>query len=227
MRNWLRHDVVPLIETRYPAARSTLARHASVARDDGQFWADAVREASAVFSEQPYSLVAPVDGLAALPAALRRRVLRAALSRYTDSMIDSWHVEAVDGLAGRRRGAGRVGLGDVEAWLSMGFLRIGPPMKPPAVEPQIVTGPGEYELPWRGTRLRITKLDPGQAQLRAWAPGDRAAWTATPRRLKEIFQRARLPAWDRAGWPVLESGGLIVWAGRVGCCTGIEAEERS
>jgi tRNA(Ile)-lysidine synthase len=225
MRNWLRHDVVALIETRYPAVRSTLARHASVARDDGQFWADAVREASAVFCERPDLLVAPVEGLAALPAALRRRVLRAALSRWTDSMIDSSHVEAVDALAGGRSHTGRVRIGGVESWLSMGLLRIGPPMKPPAVEPQVVTGPGEFELPWRGTRLRITQLNMGQALLRAWAPGDRAAWTQSPQRLKVLFQRARVPAWERAGWPVLESGGRIVWAGRVGGSPGIEAEE--
>ena len=224
-RNWIRHEVLPLIERRYPAARSTLARHAAAAGDDARFWAVAASEASAVFEQRPDSMVASVEPLAALPAALRRRVLRAALSHWSSSMVDSSHVEAVDGLITPGRRAGRVALSEVEARLSMGLLRIGPPVKTPEVEPQVVSGPGVYWMPWRGGRLRIARFELGTGVLRAWRPGDHAAWTASPRRLKEIFQRARVAGWQRAGWPVIDSGGLIVWAGRLGSIAGIEAEE--
>jgi len=224
-RNWLRHDVLPLLETRYAAARATLARHAGAARWDATYWAAAAESAAAVFEERGGALIAALEPLAASPPALRRRVLRWALSRYSARMTDYAHVEAVDVLIGGARRSGRVRTGDVDAWRSMGFLRIGPPVMTPAVEPEQVTAPGDYAMPWRGSRLRITRFEIRQAVLRAWRPGDQAAWTGAPERMKRIFQRARVPAWDRAGWPVLESGGLIVWAGGLGSCPGIDAGE--
>ncbi len=226
-RNWLRHDILPAVEARYPSARATLARHAAAAHHDSEFWAVAVRNAADVFVAGPDSLIAGVQQLAAIPSALRRRVLRWALSRYSSTMIDFVHVEAVDHLVTTGRGSGRVRIGRVEARLSMGMLRIGPPPAPPAIEIRTVSGPGEYEIPWRGTRLKISRFEGKQAALRAWKPGDHASWTTTPKRLKELFQMARIPAWQRAGWPVLESEGLIVWAGDLGGCDGIEADEEA
>lgn len=226
-RNWLRHDILPAVEARYPSARATLARHAAAAQHDSEFWAVAVRNAADVFVAGPDSSIAGVQPLAAIPSALRRRVLRWALSRYSNTMIDFVHVEAVDHLVTTGRGSGRVRIGRVEARLSMGMLRIGPPPAPPAIKIQTVSGPGEYEMPWRGTRLKISRFDGKQAALRAWKPGDHASWTTTPKRLKELFQMARIPAWQRAGWPVLESEGLIVWAGDLGGCAGIEADEEA
>ncbi|HVB85617.1 MAG TPA: tRNA lysidine(34) synthetase TilS [Candidatus Dormibacteraeota bacterium] len=50
--------------------------------------------------------------------------------------------------------------------------------------------------------------------LRNWRPGD--AYRPRGRRqihkLKQMFAAGRIPVRDRAGWPILESGGQIVWA---------------
>ncbi len=58
----------------------------------------------------------------------------------------------------------------------------------------------------------------GPLLLRNWRPGDRyrPAGREGQAKVKDLFQRARIPVWDRAGWPVLECGGAVVWVRRFG-----------
>jgi tRNA(Ile)-lysidine synthase len=70
----------------------------------------------------------------------------------------------------------------------------------------------------RETREGRLALDAARLQmpliLRNWRPGD--AYRPQGRRqihkLKQMFAEARIPARDRAGWPILESAGRVVWA---------------
>jgi len=50
--------------------------------------------------------------------------------------------------------------------------------------------------------------------LRNWRPGDayRPRGRREPKKLKRLFLVRRVPLWQRAGWPVLESAGRVVWA---------------
>lgn len=50
--------------------------------------------------------------------------------------------------------------------------------------------------------------------LRNWRPGDayRPRGRRQTRKLKQMFLAGRVPGRERAGWPVLESGGQVVWA---------------
>jgi tRNA(Ile)-lysidine synthetase-like protein len=50
--------------------------------------------------------------------------------------------------------------------------------------------------------------------LRNWRPGDayRPLGRRQSKKLKELFLAGRVPSRDRAGWPVLESGGRVAWA---------------
>jgi tRNA(Ile)-lysidine synthase len=50
--------------------------------------------------------------------------------------------------------------------------------------------------------------------LRSWRPGDayRPLGRRQSKKLKELFLAGRVPSRDRAGWPVLESGGRVAWA---------------
>ena len=73
--------------------------------------------------------------------------------------------------------------------------------------------------------MRIGRLTVAAAVLRGWQPGDGAGWGHLGRSLKEEFQRARIPAWERAGWPVLAVEGRVIWAGSLGCADGVEAGE--
>jgi len=50
--------------------------------------------------------------------------------------------------------------------------------------------------------------------LRNWHPGDayRPRGRRQPRKLKQMFLAQRIPSEERGSWPVLESGGRIIWA---------------
>jgi len=54
----------------------------------------------------------------------------------------------------------------------------------------------------------------GRLYVRNWRPGDRyqPAGSARPKKLKTLFQRARVPAGRRTAYPVVVSGEEIVWA---------------
>ena len=73
-------------------------------------------------------------------------------------------------------------------------------------------------------------LDPGKfpdgLELRGFAPGDRFQAEGWPKakKVKDLFQRARVPVWRRAAWPVLASGGALVWMRGLGVAAGMAAE---
>jgi len=50
--------------------------------------------------------------------------------------------------------------------------------------------------------------------LRSWRPGDmfRPSGHRRAHKLKRLLNRQRVSRWDRDGWPVLTSGGVLVWA---------------
>jgi len=50
--------------------------------------------------------------------------------------------------------------------------------------------------------------------LRNWRPGDayRPRGRRQLRKLKQMFLAGRVPSRERAGWPVLESDGKVIWA---------------
>jgi tRNA(Ile)-lysidine synthase len=54
--------------------------------------------------------------------------------------------------------------------------------------------------------------------LRNWNPGDRfqPVGSTGPRKIKSLFQSARIPLWERAQWPVLADGPSVVWTRRFG-----------
>jgi hypothetical protein len=43
------------------------------------------------------------------------------------------------------------------------------------------------------------------------------------KRIKTLFQQARIPVWERAQWPVLTDAESIVWARRFGTATAVTA----
>jgi tRNA(Ile)-lysidine synthetase-like protein len=55
---------------------------------------------------------------------------------------------------------------------------------------------------------------PQRLVLRGWKPGDRycPVGHANDRKLKELFQRQRIPSWRRPFWPILCCGDKILWA---------------
>jgi tRNA(Ile)-lysidine synthetase-like protein len=66
---------------------------------------------------------------------------------------------------------------------------------------------------WNGVWLDASQLS-APLILRNWHPGDRvgSAGIAKPLKLKELFQRRRIPIGQRPYWPVIEASSEIIWA---------------
>jgi tRNA(Ile)-lysidine synthase len=94
-----------------------------------------------------------------------------------------------------------------------------------------VTVPGSVVLPVGGSRLEFSisayeegegALDweriPGPLAIRNWRAGDcyRPAGWARPVKIKELFQKNRIPVWVRPAWPVLTGGDSILWVRKFG-----------
>ena len=57
----------------------------------------------------------------------------------------------------------------------------------------------------------------GPLELRNWHPGDQFQRLGhSIEKIKTLFQFARIPIWDRQGWPVITSGEKIVWTRKFG-----------
>jgi tRNA(Ile)-lysidine synthase len=51
-------------------------------------------------------------------------------------------------------------------------------------------------------------------ELRNWRPGDKLhpVGHRSAQKLKRLLNKKRVSRWERSGWPVLTSGGILVWA---------------
>jgi tRNA(Ile)-lysidine synthase len=183
------------------------------------------RSSSTLPGEQ--TLAIEVDRLRALAPALARRVIRAMASRLGVALDFRETDEALallDGSVGstaRRAQLGaclraertprelRLVLLAAQGAASNGSNEL------PGAAPMPVPVPGEAE--GFNVRLRVSCTVAGlqpEAILRAAKPSDRVTLRYTsgaPKRVKEVLERMGVPAPDRAGWPVLEWQGEIVW----------------
>jgi len=69
----------------------------------------------------------------------------------------------------------------------------------------------------------------GALEVRNWRPGDRyqPVGHAGVEKIKELFQQARVPLWERRHWPVVTVGDEILWARRFGPAAGFAAHSGS
>ena len=58
----------------------------------------------------------------------------------------------------------------------------------------------------------------GSLEIRNWRPGDQyqPSGSTGEEKIKTLFQKARIPRWERSYWPVVTDGSAIVWARRFG-----------
>jgi len=211
------------------------------------------RLSAAHFTERDGAILLPADALRDLPIAPARRLVRRAIDRVKGNLraIDFHHVEAVLALAADPEG-GATRVPGVVVCRSFDWVRFAQPAPQPAwqVSPCI---PGSTPVPGTDSSISLDivdnsetsgpsqcvynkemgcldwKLLPGSPTLRNWRPGDRYQPIGTPgeKKLKHLFQEARVPVWERAAWPVLEAGGRIVWSRRFGPAAWCAADSQS
>jgi tRNA(Ile)-lysidine synthase len=238
-RNRIRHELLPQLAEFNPRVAEQLAHMAELARDEEAWW-DAelrrllpqlllpgrpVRGGGRAVSTRPDegSAGMELERLRALPAALRRRVLRAAAEQLgcalnfeqTERLMAMCAAEASAAGAKKQELAA-----DLRAERTARELRL---IREVASEGKAEAERYELPIPGEvtglGVRLRATLTGEANgaavpaAVLRTPKAGDRVTLKHSrgPKPLKEIFERMGVAAEERKTWPVVEWQGQIVW----------------
>jgi tRNA(Ile)-lysidine synthase len=236
-RNRIRHGLLPQLSTEWnPRISEALAHLADLAHEEERWWSTELAHlAPGVIRDTAGGVEASTDALNQLPRAILRRLIRAAIGRVKGDLrqIDFRHVEAVADLAAQASGEGRLRLPGIEVTRSFDWICMalpGPGAAVPLVQaevPGVYPSPdsaGEIHLEIAGKRparvCATLKADlcwsrvPAPLELRGWRPGDhyRPFGRNRDQKVKDMFQRARVPSWRRQSWPILTGGGKILWA---------------
>jgi tRNA(Ile)-lysidine synthase len=229
LRNRIRHQLMPLLRSEYnPSVDDVLARMATLAAEDEQFWDAQIGDVPSTFE---------VSRIADATSALGRRIVRKAIENVKGDLrqVDFNHVEAILNLARSTEGSGRLQIPGVDVLRSFDWIRFRAPsagpeprggfsyrIAPPCMIEWLEGGSISFEIRENGSscdRLEDGLCCPGEVlELRNWQPGDRyrpAGWNHE-RKIKQMFQDARIPIWLRRRWPVLATTGKILWSRRFG-----------
>jgi tRNA(Ile)-lysidine synthase len=165
------------------------------------------------------------------------------------------HIERILELTGNREGSARLQAPGLDVFRSFDWVRLAPPATGGAEGRNYEFAapvPGKVELPGGRSSLSLeleppaapagsaynkdgTELDwdriSGGLRIRNWRPGDRyrPIGHASETKIKFLFQEARIPLWERRGWPVMTCGDAIVWSRKFGPAVGyaVSGETRS
>jgi tRNA(Ile)-lysidine synthase len=172
------------------------------------------------------------------PVPLARRLIRRAISLAKGDLrqIDFQHVEAVLNLRRRIHLPGGVTVTRSFDWIR--FAASDPQPAPPLQ----ITPPGKFPSPDGQTQIRVDigpmdaaavvgnpcdtlSMECSPLELRGWRPGDhyRPQGHSRDQKIQEMFQKARVPSWRRASWPILTCGDKILWARQFGVAEDLAA----
>lgn len=251
-RNRIRHQLLPqLVREWNPALADTLAHTADLSLAEEAYWRTEIdRLAGLHLTSRGGAILVSAGALAGLPLAAARRLVRHAIFLASGGRqpADFGHIAAVLALAARPEGTGRAQLPGLEVRRSFDWLRLARGALPepyslcPAV-PGITRIPGTEEAislellenpktarsPENVYNSEMGCLDwnrlSGPLELRNWRPGDQyqPVGISAAKKIKVLFQEARIPVWERAQWPVLTDAESIVWTRRFGTAAAVTA----
>jgi tRNA(Ile)-lysidine synthase len=190
-----------------------------------------------------------IEPLTLLPLATQRRMVRRAIQRAKGDLrsIDFGHIEQILELAKRGRGHGQASVPGLSVRRSFGRIRLAPveSAEESADYELSAAVPGSLQIPGTTKEILLQLVDPkeynegmgcldwrrlsGSLKLRSWRDGDRywPAGSTGEEKIKILFQNARIPVWERRGWPILTAGGAIIWAGQFGPAAQYVADSHS
>ena len=235
-RNFLRHEIMPRLASRWPAVTDCLARSAAhCAEADGLLDELASRELSALANPgQPEVL--PVDGLLELPADRRRLLLRhwlvmLGLPRPGHRVLARIEREVLVAASDRNPVVAWSG-GEVRRHRNSLHARI--PTMSPDPTPLPWDPADELKLPWgdlraeavTGTGLAQARLRGQRLTVRTRVGGERLRLPGRPTRtLKKLLQEAGVPTWRRAGLPLVYVGEELAAVADLWVAEGFEATD--
>ncbi len=245
-RNRIRRELLPQLARDWnPAIGETLAHVGDWALAEESYWeAEIDRLAAARLVEKRGTVLMRVDSITGLPLAAARRLARRAMERAKGNLrgIDFRHVAAVVAMASRARGSGRVEAPGLDIRRSFEWLRFSRPEGQAAGYSVPAPVPGTVTVSGAETTISLELIEKsagsdslqyvynegtgaldwcrlrGALELRNWRPGDQyqPVGSAGDKKIRMLFQEARIPSWERRNWPVLTDGVSIVWARRFG-----------
>ena len=244
-RNRIRHHLLPgLAHDWNPAIEESLAQTADWAQAEEAWWQTEIDRLAPEYLSHDSSgaVLLRADALQSLPLAAARRLVRRAVEVAKGDLraIDFGHVASVIALSAGVEG-GRVHVPGLEICRSFDWIRLAPPG--PAHGYRLSASvPGITPVPGTGLAIRLELIEnsetfeegdsvyndgmdcldwnrlSGKLELRNWQPGDRFRPVGAPadEKVKDLFQHARVPLWERSQWPVLTDNSAIVWIRRFG-----------
>jgi tRNA(Ile)-lysidine synthase len=249
-RNRIRHSLLPQLEREWnPEVRETLVRMADLASEEERWWSAKIdRLVRTAAMDRDGAIEICTNSIAALPKAVSRRMVRELIRRAGGRSAEFEHVERAIALAQGARGSGRLELPGLAVARSFDRLRLVPAgiqvSAPETVRAEV--GPGFLgRYPWDGgvVCLEVAEKPAGGeksgkpgcvrlkwkgqsssalVELRGWRDGDhyRPKGRSRDQKVKEMFQKARIPSWKRDLWPIVTSGSKILWAREFGAAAG-------
>jgi tRNA(Ile)-lysidine synthase len=241
-RNRIREELLPQLERKWnPGLRQALSQLADLAYHEELWWEmETARIGASVLSAGDGWIEIDARKTASLPPAAARRVARYAIRQVKGDLrsVTFHHVASVLELLRGEKGAGKLILPGVVVNRSFAKIRLSASGPGRQISAQAVAVPGVYRAPSGNSliHLELTPLKPAaeacgtlevdlcwskvpkKIELRGWRPGDhyQPAGYSRDQKLKEMFQRARIPSWERPVWPILSSGDKILWAKNFG-----------
>ena len=225
-RNFLRHEILPQLETKFPGTDGVLARAAGHFSEAAELLADlAVLDLASVASSQGRIVV---QGLARLTPARAKNLLRYVWANEGFRAPDErWINEALKQLATARPSSEicmSTADGELHVYRSEVYLR----PRSPAVSVEPVRWTGQVSLPWAGGRVRFNTclgqgirhnaLNGAMVRLETRQGGERLKPDVRrPRRaLRKLLQENGVPPWERVRLPLLWVGDQLAWVGGIG-----------
>jgi tRNA(Ile)-lysidine synthase len=240
-RNRIRRDLLPVVEDLAPGGVRALARAAEWAADDEAFLEGTAieRGRSHVLSDGA-GVQLKVEGLAGLPPALARRIVRLAVEAAAPGVtVAGRHLDAVRTLAGADKKDGRLDLPGVSIERRREVLELRPRhprQRSPAAFEYALPVPGEVPVPVAGATIVTSRRADEPAALMAARSGDvamvQAASLALPlavrnrrpgdrfrplgapgrRKVQDVLVDKKVPRNERDCVPiVIDANGRIVW----------------
>ena len=235
-RNRIRHELLPRLKQDWnPRLTDALVHLADLSYEEERWWAaEIARLAGQMLVRSPGAVEVATGNLAKVPRAVARRLIRHAIRQVKGDLhaIQFSHIEGVLNLS---ETGGKAELPGIHAIRSFDWLRLAVPDQVPQ-DPWAgeVTVPGQRLAPDGNSMICLDVIGreqgadacatlksdlyfrgiPKRLVLRGWMPGDRycPVGHANDRKLKELFQRQRIPSWRRPFWPILCCGDKILWA---------------
>ncbi len=247
-RNRLRHSLLPSLARDWnPNLETVLANTADWACEEEHFWRDRVRQLmDRTVRTTEGAMLLDADLAGSLHPAEQRRLIVAILTSpcLRAGGASFRHIEAVRALVASPAGSGSLDLSRLRVERSFEVIRFAPRSCARDLNYAVsLAVPGRAAVP--GTVVRARLLTARQAQglynegnsafidwdrvpnglrLRNWRAGDRycRAGEDSSRKIKDLFQKSRVHAWRRAGWPVVtDSNDRIVWVREFGPADGL------